>query len=68
MAHIGLVITITASVFVGMVWSPRTGLIIAGVFAALFAVALAVALMAGGRGLDAVRAAYKFAFGWADWI
>ena len=67
-AHMGLAITIIASVFVGVAWSPRTGVIIAGAFAALFVVALAVALLAGSRGRDAVRAAYKFTFGWADWI
>ncbi|MFJ1544898.1 hypothetical protein [Streptomyces sp. NPDC088246] len=67
-AHVGLVIVITASVFVGVVWSPRTGLIIAGAFAALFVVALGVALLAGSRGRSAVGAAYKFTFGWADWI
>ncbi|MFF2515827.1 hypothetical protein [Streptomyces sp. NPDC058086] len=67
-AHMGLAITIIASVFVGVVWSPRTGVIIAGAFASLFVVALAVALLAGSRGRDAVRAAYKFTFGWAEWI
>ncbi|WP_326628602.1 MULTISPECIES: hypothetical protein [unclassified Streptomyces] len=67
-AHMGLAITIIASGFVGVVWSPRTGVIIAGAFAALFVVALVVALLAGSRGRDAVRAAYKFTFGWADWI
>ncbi|WP_406408232.1 hypothetical protein [Streptomyces sp. NBC_01643] len=67
-AHMGLAITIIASVFVGVVWSPSTGVIIGGAFAALFVVALVVALLAGSRGRDAVRAAYKFTFGWADWI
>ncbi|MFF5004442.1 hypothetical protein ACFY3G_16555 [Streptomyces phaeochromogenes] len=67
-AHMGLAITIIASVFVGVVWSPRTGVIISGAFAALFVAALAVALLAGSRGRNAVRAAYKFTFGWADWI
>ncbi|MFI5470905.1 hypothetical protein ACIA6D_11815 [Streptomyces cacaoi] len=67
-AHMGLAIAIIAGVLAGAAWSPRTGLIIAGAFAALFVVALAVALLAGSRGRDAVRAAYKFTFGWADWI
>ncbi|MDQ0684875.1 hypothetical protein QF032_003897 [Streptomyces achromogenes] len=67
-AHMGLAITIIASVFVGVVWSPRTGGIIAGAFAALFVVALAVTLLVGRRGQYAVRTAYKFTFGWADWI
>lgn len=67
-AHMGLAITIIASVLVGAAWSARTGVIFAGAFAALFVVALAAALLAGSRGRDAVRAAYKFAFGWAEWI
>ncbi|MCX5114575.1 hypothetical protein OOK13_40155 [Streptomyces sp. NBC_00378] len=67
-AHMGLAIVIIASVFAGVVWAPRTGLIIAGSFAALFVVALCVALLAGSRGRSAVRAAHKFTFGWADWI
>ncbi|MET7855549.1 hypothetical protein ABZT48_47305 [Streptomyces avermitilis] len=67
-AHFGLAIVIIACIFVGVVWSPRIGAIIAGAFAALFVVALAVALLAGSRGRDAARAAYKFTFGWADWI
>ncbi|MGW1404999.1 hypothetical protein [Streptomyces sp. NPDC002403] len=67
-AHMGLAIVIIASVFVGVVRAPRTGVIVAGAFAALFVVALGVALVAGGRGRSAVRAAYRFTFGWADWI
>ncbi|MCX4738569.1 hypothetical protein OG412_07950 [Streptomyces antibioticus] len=67
-AHMGLVITIIAGVFVGVVWSPRVGVCITGAFAGLFVVALAVALLVGRRGWGAVRAAYKFTFGWANWI
>lgn len=67
-AHWGLVIVVIASVFVGVVWSPRTGAIIGGAFAALFVAALCGALPAGSRGRDAVRAAYKFTFGWANWV
>ncbi|MFD8420201.1 hypothetical protein [Streptomyces sp. NPDC059466] len=67
-AHLGLAIAITASVFVSVAWSPRTGAIISAAFAALFVVALAVTLLAGGRGWGAARAAYKFTFGWANWI
>lgn len=62
-AHWGLVIVIIASLLVGVVWSPRTGAIIGGAFAALCG-----ALLAGCRGWDAVRAAYKFTFGWANWV
>ncbi|GAA3781946.1 hypothetical protein [Streptomyces chiangmaiensis] len=67
-AHMGLGIVITACAFVGVVWSPRTGAIIAGAFAAFFLVALVVFLLAGRRGWKAARAAYKFTFGWANWI
>jgi hypothetical protein len=67
-AHLGLATAIIATIVVAVVWSPRTGAIIAGAFAGLFVIALVVALLAGGRGWDAARAAYKFTFGWADWI
>jgi hypothetical protein len=67
-AHMGLALVALASVLAGVVWSAKAGLIIAGVFAALFVVALAGALLAGRRGRDAARAAYRFTFGWADWI
>lgn len=67
-AHVGLMLVVVASVFVSVVWSPGTGVIIAGAFAALFVVALVVALLAGKRGWGAARAAYKFTFGWANWI
>ncbi len=67
-AHLGLAIVIAASVFVALVWSPSAGAIIEAAFAALFLAALAVALWTGKRGSEAVRTAYKFAFGWADWI
>ncbi|WP_406393931.1 hypothetical protein [Streptomyces sp. NBC_00887] len=43
-------------------------MIIAGSFAALFVVALVVVLVAGGGGWGAVRAAYRFTFGWAEWM
>ncbi|WP_234307328.1 MULTISPECIES: hypothetical protein [unclassified Streptomyces] len=67
-AHFGLGTVITVSVFVGVIWSPITGALIGGAFTALFVVALCVAVLAGSRGRDAVRAAYKFTFGWAEWI
>ncbi|MFM9493840.1 hypothetical protein ACKI1Q_09470 [Streptomyces galilaeus] len=67
-AHLGLMLVAVATAFVSVVWSPKTGVIIAVGFAALFAVALAVALLSGRRGWGAARAAYKFTFGWADWI
>ncbi len=49
-AHVGLLLVVLAGVFVSVVWSLRTGVIIMGAFAALFVVALAVALLAGRRG------------------
>lgn len=67
-AHLGLMLVAVATAFVSVVWSPKTGVIIAVGFAALFAVARAVALLSGRRGWGAARAAYKFTFGWADWI
>lgn len=67
-AHSGLAITIVASVVVGVACSPGAGMIIAGSFAALFVVALVVVLVAGGGGWGAVRAAYRFTFGWAEWM
>ncbi len=59
---------LAASVFVAVLWSPGKGAILAGAFAALFAVALCGAVLVGSRGRDAVRAAYGFTFGWAEWI
>ncbi|MGV9274504.1 hypothetical protein [Streptomyces griseosporeus] len=67
-AHMGLALVALASVLAGVVWSPKAGVIVAGAFAALFVVALGGALLAGRRGWGAARAAYRFTFGWADWI
>lgn len=67
-AHVGLAIAAMACIVIGVIWSRKTGAIIAGAFAALFVVALTVALLSGRRGRGAVRAAYKFTFGWANWI
>ncbi|MER7176692.1 hypothetical protein [Streptomyces mesophilus] len=67
-AHMGFGIVIIACALVGVVWSPRAAVIIAGAFFACFLVALVVLLCTGRRGWAAVRAAYKSAFGWANWI
>jgi hypothetical protein len=67
-AHVGLAIVFIVSALVGVVWSAVWGLVIGGAFAAVFAVALGVALLTGKAGRDAMRAAYKITFGWADWI
>lgn len=67
-AHLGLGIAIVASAVVGLFAGPITGALVAGSFAALFLVALAVMLLRGIRGLDAGRRAYLFTFGWANWV
>lgn len=67
-AHMGLGLVVVATVFVSAVWSPQAGVRIAGGFAALFVVALVVLLLLGRRRWGAVRAAYKIAFGWANWV
>ncbi|MBF6043957.1 hypothetical protein GO001_01805 [Streptomyces sp. NRRL B-1677] len=67
-AHIGLVVTalvVTAAVVFG---EPRWYVIIAGVCAGWFAVALAVVFLRGGRGWDALRRAYIATFGWGDYV
>ncbi|WP_145829510.1 hypothetical protein [Streptomyces sp. T12] len=67
-AHLGAAVTVLACVVVGVAWSPATAMIVAGVFAALFTVALTVGLLTGRRGLNAVRTAYKVTFGWTSWL
>lgn len=67
-AHMGLGLVVIASGLVSVVWSPQVGAIIAGGFAALFVVTLAVALLMGRRRWGAVRAAYKCTFGWAGLV
>lgn len=67
-AHMGLALVAIVSVVTCVIGSLKTGAIIAGVFAALFVVVLTVVLLSGRRGWGAVRAAYKFTFGWVNWI
>lgn len=67
-AHFGLGIVIVASVIVGLAVGPVTGTLVGGVFAALFLVALGVMFLRGVRGADALRRAYLFSFGWANWV
>jgi hypothetical protein len=67
-AHLGLGIVIIASVIVGLFAGPAVGALVAGAFASLFLVALAVMFLRGIRGLDAGRRAYLFTFGWANWV
>lgn len=67
-AHVGLALVLVVSAVVGVALSPKAGAVIAGAFAGLFVMALVVARLAGRRGWSAVRTAYKFAFGWANWV
>ena len=67
-AHLGLGIVIVASAVVGLFAGPIAGALVAGSFAALFLVALAVMLLRGIRGLDAGRRAYLLTLGWANWV
>jgi hypothetical protein len=67
-AHVGLAVAVVVSVLVAVVWSATAALVMGGILGAVFAVALGVALVRGRRGRDAVRAAYKAAFGWAGWF
>jgi hypothetical protein len=67
-AHLSLGIVIIASVIVGLFAGPAVGALVAGAFASLFLVALAVMFLRGIRGLDAGRRAYLFTFGWANWV
>ncbi|MEU6345686.1 hypothetical protein ABZ883_32570 [Streptomyces sp. NPDC046977] len=67
-AHFGLGIVIVASVIVGLLVGPVAGALVAGAFAALFLVALLVTFIRGIRGPEAGRRAYRFTFGWANWV
>ncbi|MFE6384626.1 hypothetical protein [Streptomyces roseolus] len=66
--HLGLGIVIAASVIVGLFAGPVPGALVAGSFAVLFLLTLAVVLLRGIRGLDAARRAYLFTFGWGQWF
>lgn len=67
-AHLGLAIVVVAGVITGVFGNPVAGGIVAGAFAALFLVALAVMLLRGVRGMEASRRAYLVTFGWANWV
>ncbi|WP_394427845.1 hypothetical protein [Streptomyces sp. SGAir0957] len=67
-AHIGFVLTAVAITGISVAWSLKIGAVIAAVFAVWFLVALGIALLAGNRGRNAIRGAYKATFWWADWI
>lgn len=66
-ANVGLGLVVGAAL-VGYVVAPVAGALLAAGFAALFFITLAVMYLRGIRGTDAVRRAYLFTFGWANWI
>ncbi|WP_234351459.1 hypothetical protein [Streptomyces sp. XY413] len=67
-AHVGLVLTALVLGAVGYFEGPKWPLIIGGVFAVWFALALAVVRSGGGRGWKAIERAYIATFGWAEWL
>lgn len=67
-ANTGLGVVVAACLIVGFLVGVRPGLLVAGAFAALFLATLAVMLLLGARGTDAVHRAYLFTFGWGNWI
>lgn len=67
-AHFGLGIVVVTSVAVGLLVGATAGALVAGFFATVFLVALAIMLLRGIRGVDAGRRAYLFTFGWANWV
>ncbi|MFE7394914.1 hypothetical protein [Streptomyces sp. NPDC057582] len=67
-AHFGLVVTALALGAVGYLEGPKWPLIIGGVFAVWFALALAVVRRRGGRSWKAIERAYIATFGWAQWL
>ncbi|MGH4035219.1 hypothetical protein ACQB60_40600 [Actinomycetota bacterium Odt1-20B] len=67
-ANFGLVIVIVVSVTAGFAAGPAVSAGIGGAFAVLFFATLLVMFLRGVRGEDALRRAYLFTFGWANWI
>ncbi|MER6442309.1 hypothetical protein ABT275_39165 [Streptomyces sp. NPDC001185] len=67
-AHFGLGIVAIATVLVSLGAGPAGGALVAGVFGLLFAGALAAMFLRDVRGPEALRRAYLFTFGWANWI
>ncbi|MEU3985681.1 hypothetical protein AB0F77_37405 [Streptomyces sp. NPDC026672] len=64
-ANFGLGIVIVVSVVTGFAAGAVVGAGIGGAFALLFLATLLVMFL---RGEDALRRAYLFTFGWANWI
>ncbi|WP_052457100.1 hypothetical protein [Streptomyces sp. AcH 505] len=67
-AHFGAGVVLLVSVLAGFLVAPATGLLVAGAFAALFVVTLAVMLLRALPRTQALRRAYLFTFGWANWL
>ncbi|MFI9102537.1 hypothetical protein ACIGXA_18645 [Streptomyces fildesensis] len=67
-AHVGLGAMLLASVIVGLLTAPPMGALVAGSFATMFAVTLAVMVLRGARGANALRRTYLVTFGWANWL
>lgn len=67
-AHGGAVLVLLAATVVGFLRGVGFGVLLAGAFAVLFLLSLAVMLLRGVRGRDAGRRAYVLTFGWANWL
>ncbi|MFE4055227.1 hypothetical protein ACFXP3_02785 [Streptomyces sp. NPDC059096] len=67
-AHFGLALTALVLGAVGYFEGLKWPLIVGGVFAVWFALALAVVRSRGGRGWKAIECAYVATFGWAEWL
>ncbi|MEV6312609.1 hypothetical protein AB0M10_28985 [Streptomyces sp. NPDC051840] len=67
-AHLGFVLTAFVLGAIGYFEGPKWPLIIGGLFAAWFALALTVVHLRGGRGWKAIDRAYIATFGWAEWL
>ncbi|MFJ2214288.1 hypothetical protein ACIQVO_09485 [Streptomyces sp. NPDC101062] len=67
-AHFGLVLTAVVLGAVGYFEGYRWPLIIGGVFAVWFALALMVVRHRGGSGWKLVERTYIATFGWAQWL
>ncbi|MFZ3494677.1 hypothetical protein ACODT5_15875 [Streptomyces sp. 5.8] len=67
-AHFGLALTVLALGALGYFEGPTWPLIVGGVFAVWFVLALAVVRRRGGRGGKAIERAYIATFGWAEWL
>ncbi|MCM2425455.1 hypothetical protein [Streptomyces sp. RKAG337] len=67
-AHVGLGAVLLVSAIMGLLTEPAMGVLVAGSFATLFAVTLAVMVLRGARGANALRRTYLVTFGWGNWL